>query len=153
MMRLVPVLELFLEGDAVDHFERRGRVSWTLVAILLLAVALGLGWTYTAVRAQEARARAEEAARAAAQARQAAGADDLSGKVVFVETGKLVAVLEKCRVRQLGDRSFLEGQVVDDKSFTNGAFAGTTMLLPVSDITRLVTAENLEQLQRGVKAK
>src|SRR5262249_54894999 len=99
MMRLVPVLELFLEGGAVDHFERRGRVSWTLVVILLLAVALGVGWTYTAVRAQEARARAEEAARVAEQARQAAGADDLSGKVVFVETGKLVAVLEKCRLR------------------------------------------------------
>jgi hypothetical protein len=89
----------------------------------------------------------------AEQARQAAGADDLSGKVVFVETGKLVAVLEKCRLRQLGDRAFLEGRVVEDKSFTNGAFAGTTMLFPVSDITRLVTAENLEQLQRGVKAK
>jgi hypothetical protein len=44
-MRLVPVLELFLEGGAVDHFERRGRVSWTLVVILLLAVALGVGWT------------------------------------------------------------------------------------------------------------
>jgi hypothetical protein len=43
--------------------------------------------------------------------------------------------------------------VVDDKSFTSGAFAGITMLLPVSDITRIVAAENLDQLQWSVKAK
>jgi hypothetical protein len=60
-----------LEGDAVNHFERRGRASWALVVILLLVAALGVGWAYTAVRAQEARARAEEAL-AAEQARQQA---------------------------------------------------------------------------------
>jgi hypothetical protein len=43
--------------------------------------------------------------------------------------------------------------VVDENSFTSGAFAGTTMLLPVSDITRLVAAENLDQLTRSAKGK
>jgi hypothetical protein len=99
MMEPVPVPNNFLEGGAVDHFERRGSASWALVAILILAVALGVCWANaTAVRAQqrerekaeEARARAEEA-RSAAQAKQLA---DQAKKVAplpprhFLEKGK-----------------------------------------------------------------
>jgi hypothetical protein len=57
-----------LEGDAVDHFERRVSLRWVILFVLVMVSLLGVGWAYSMrLLAQErATQEAEEAARAEA---------------------------------------------------------------------------------------
>jgi hypothetical protein len=76
---------------------------------------------------------------------------DLTGKVVFVETANNAATLEQVRVRQLGDRFFVVGRVINDGNLTRGTFTGTTMWLPLAEVKRLVVSDNLKKLGESLK--
>jgi hypothetical protein len=80
-------------------------------------------------------------------------ATDLTGKVVFVQTAKDAVTLEKAQVMRLGERPFVVGRVLRDQIVTRGDFVGTTAYLPVSDITRIVVCDNLDQLKNSVTAR
>ena len=45
------------------------------------------------------------------------------------------------------------GEVVHDRVLARSAFAGTSMYLPVSDVTSMVVADNLEQLIRSASSR
>jgi hypothetical protein len=58
-----------LEGDAVDHFERRVSLRWVTLFVLVMVGLLGVGWAYTsAILAQERERQQAEEARAQAEA-------------------------------------------------------------------------------------
>ena len=78
---------------------------------------------------------------------------DFAGKVVFVQTSKDAATLEKVQVKRLGDRFFVVGRVVDDEVLTQGAFVGSTLCLPLSEVTKLVVSDNLDALKKSVSAR
>lgn len=78
---------------------------------------------------------------------------ELAGKVVFVQTQRKAATLEKARVRRLGDRDFIVGRAVKDGALTKGDFAGSTLWLPLADVTRMAVFDDLEQLRKGFPAR
>jgi hypothetical protein len=78
--------------------------------------------------------------------------EDFIGKVVFVQTQRQAVTLEKARARHLGGRAFVVGRVVDDETVTRPQFAGLTLWLPLSEVTRMVVSDNLEQFQKSCKA-
>jgi hypothetical protein len=78
---------------------------------------------------------------------------DLAGKVVFVQTQREAATLEKARVRRLGDRDFIVGRVAKDDTLTKPQFVGSTLWLPLSDVTRMAVYDDLEQLRKNVQPR
>jgi hypothetical protein len=60
-------------------------------------------------------------------------------------------VLEKARIRRLGDRYFLVGRWLDFGEAT--AFAGTTMWTPLSDIDQIMEFDNLEAVKKAYPAR
>jgi uncharacterized protein involved in exopolysaccharide biosynthesis len=78
---------------------------------------------------------------------------DFAGKVVFVQTTHEAATLEKAHLTRLGDRSFLVGRVVRDDILTKGFFVGSTLYVPLSDVTRMAVFESLEQLKSSVRPR
>ena len=116
------------------------RLSFALRVVVLAAVAGGL----TSCAAQTKRATPAPAA--------APGAE-LAGKVVFVQTQREAATLEKAHVRRLGDRDFIVGRVVKDDGLTKPTFAGSTVWLPLSDVTRMAVFDDLEQLRKNAQPR
>lgn len=63
------------------------------------------------------------------------------------EEGGSTHVLEKARVRKLGDRYFIVGQWLDFDEVT--AYAGTTMWTPVGEIDHIMEFDNLKALKKA----
>ena len=75
-------------------------------------------------------------------------AADFSGKVVHVDTNDGFSVpLSDARIKEVGGRSFVIGQVPSDIRI-GGTFSGSTLWVPLNDVTRMGEFGTLEEWHR-----